>query len=106
MTEYIRTELRQPVTVQSIITVHYFEYTKNFAFTGEAHDFWEIVFADKGDLYITAGSSETLLRQGQMYLHRPMEFHNIRCDGKTAVQFRDRNVFLLRSGAVCRGGAA
>ena len=50
MTEYIRTELRQPVTVQSIITVHYFEYTKNFAFTGEAHDFWEIVFADKGDL--------------------------------------------------------
>ena len=52
MTEYIKTELKQPVTVQNIITVHYFEYTKNFAFTGEAHDFWEIVFADKGDLYI------------------------------------------------------
>ena len=84
MTEYIGTELKQPVIIEKIITVHYFEYTKNFAFTGEAHDFWEIVFADKGDLYITAGSSELLLRQGQMYLHRPMEFHNIRCDGKTA----------------------
>ena len=58
MTEYIKTELKQPVTVQNIITVHYFEYTKNFALTGEAHDFWEIVFADKGDLYITAGSSD------------------------------------------------
>ena len=104
MTEYIKTELKQPVTVQNIITVHYFEYTKNFAFTGEAHDFWEIVFADKGDLYITAGSSESLLRQGQMYLHRPMEFHNIRCDGKTASNSVIVTVSLLRSGAICRGG--
>lgn len=84
MNEYIRTELKQPVVIENIITVHYFEYTKNFAFSGEAHDFWEIVFADKGDLYITAGNSEFLLRQGQMFIHRPMEFHNIRCDGKTA----------------------
>ena len=84
MNEYIRTELKQPVVIENIITVHYFEYTKNFAFSGEAHDFWEIVFADKGDLYVTAGNSEFLLRQGQMFIHRPMEFHNIRCDGKTA----------------------
>ena len=84
MTEYIKTELTHQLIVENIITVHYFEYTKNFAFTGEAHDFWEIVFADKGELYITAGNSELLLRQGQMYIHRPMEFHNIRCDGKTA----------------------
>ncbi len=84
MTEYIATKLKQNVIVENIITVHYFEYTKNFAFSGEAHDFWEIVFADKGELYITAGSGEHLLRQGQMYIHRPMEFHNIRCDGKTA----------------------
>lgn len=84
MTEYIGTILSQPVLIEKIITVHYFEYTKNFAFTGEVHDFWEIVFADKGDLYITAGSSELPLRQGQMYIHRPMEFHNVRCDGRKA----------------------
>lgn len=83
MTEYIKTLLCQPIVVEDIITVHYFEYTKNFNFTGEAHDFWEIVFADKGEFFITAGNSEQQLRSGQMYLHRPMEFHNIRCDGKT-----------------------
>ncbi len=84
MTDYTATVPVLPVTVENIITVHYFEYTKNFAFSGEAHDFWEIVFADKGDFYITAGNSEKLLRQGHMYIHKPMEFHNIRCDGKEA----------------------
>ena len=84
MTKYMKTVLSQPVAVESIVTVHYFEYTKNFTFSGEVHDFWELVFVDKGELFITAGNTELPLRQGQMYLHRPMEFHNIRCDGKSA----------------------
>lgn len=84
MSEYVQTKLRYDISVDSVISVHYFEYTKNFAFTGEVHDFWEIVFADKGSFYATAGNSEFLLEQGQMYIHRPMEFHNIRCDGKIA----------------------
>ncbi len=82
--EYTKTVLDCPVVVDGIYTVHYFEYAKDFAYSGEVHDFWEIVYADKKNLLITAGAQEIELEAGQMYLHKPNEFHNIRCDGKRA----------------------
>lgn len=82
--DYIKTNLECPVTVDGIYTVHYFEYAKDFAYSGEIHDFWELVYADKKNLFITAGAQEIELQAGQMYLHKPNEFHNIRCDGKRA----------------------
>ncbi len=82
--DYIKTILDCPVVVDGIYTVHYFEYAKDFAYSGEVHDFWELVYADKKNLFITAGAKEIELEAGQMYLHKPNEFHNIRCDGKRA----------------------
>lgn len=82
--DYLKTYLECPVKIDSIYTVHYFEYTKDFAYSGEVHDFWELVYADKKNLFITAGAQELELEAGQIYLHKPNEFHNIRCDGKRA----------------------
>lgn len=82
--DYLKTEFICPVKVDGIYTVHYFEYAKDFAYSGEAHDFWELVYADKKNLFITAGAQEIELEAGQMYLHKPNEFHTIRCDGKRA----------------------
>lgn len=82
--DYIKTLLDCPIIVDGIYTVHYFEYAKDFAYSGEVHDFWELVYADKKNLFITAGAQEIELQAGQMYLHKPNEFHNIRCDGKRA----------------------
>ncbi len=82
--DYIKTFLNCPLKVDGIYTVHYFEYAKDFAYSGEVHDFWELVYADKKNLLITAGAQELELESGQLYLHKPNEFHNIRCDGKRA----------------------
>ncbi len=82
--EYFKTTLFCPLKVDGIYTVHYFEYAKDFAYSGEIHDFWELVYADKKNLYITAGAQELELEAGQIYLHKPNEFHSIRCDGKKA----------------------
>lgn len=82
--EYIRTSLDKAVTVEGIYTIHYFEYTKDFAYSGEFHNFWEIVYADKKSVVITAGAKELVLGVGQMYIHKPNEFHKIRCDGTNA----------------------
>lgn len=82
--DYTKTVLDCPVVVDGIYTVHYFEYAKDFAYSGEVHDFWELVYADKKNLFITAGAQEIELNAGEMYLHKPNEFHNIRCDGKRA----------------------
>lgn len=82
--EYIRTELKKQLIIDGIYTIHYFEYTKDFAYSGELHDFWEIVYADKKSVVITAGAKELTLNAGQMYIHKPNEFHKIRCDGTQA----------------------
>ncbi len=82
--DYRKTILKRDFTISDVISVHYFEYTVDFAFSGELHDFWEFVYADKNDLVITADSNEIILPQGSMYLHKPMEFHNVRGNGVTA----------------------
>lgn len=82
--EYIRTQLNKALEIEGIYTIHYFEYTKDFAYSGELHDFWEVVYADKKSVVITAGAKELTLEAGQMYIHKPNEFHKIRCDGTRA----------------------
>lgn len=82
--KYVKTELKSPVHIRDIISAHYFEYDKDFTFSGEMHDFWEFVYVDKGEFYITADASEFMLRQGELYLHKPLEFHNVRMTGVTA----------------------
>ena len=82
--EYIRTSLDKALVIEGIYTIHYYEYTKDFAYSGEFHDFWEIVYADKKGVVITAGATELVLEAGQMYIHKPNEFHRICCDGLRA----------------------
>lgn len=82
--DYIRTDLKKSLVIDGIYTIHYFEYTKDFAYSGELHNFWEVVYSDKKSVVITAGAQELTLEAGQMYIHKPNEFHKIRCDGTRA----------------------
>ena len=82
--DYKKTLLHSPVQVDGVYTVHYFEYAKDFAHSGELHDFWELVYADKQSVIVTAGAQELVLPTGHLYLHKPNEFHSIRCDGVKA----------------------
>ena len=36
---YIKTNLHREIVIDSIITLHYFEYMKDFVFRGEAREF-------------------------------------------------------------------
>ena len=78
---YIATKLRQELFVSSIISIHYFEYTRDFYYQGESHDFWEIIFCDKGELEIVAGEKELLLKRGEAFIHPPCQFHNVKAHG-------------------------
>lgn len=94
--EYLKTSLKKTLEIEDIISIHYFEYAKDFAFSGEFHDFWELVYADKEELVITAGAHELILSTGELYLHRPMEFHNLRCNGERAA-----NSFIISFSSSC-----
>ena len=72
---YIKTKLKRSIDIDAIITLHYFEYMKDYVFDGESHDFWEFVFVDSGNLFVTAGDKEVLLASNEMIFHKPNEFH-------------------------------
>ena len=81
---YIETKLKREIVIDSIITIHYFEYMNNFKFSGEAHNFWELVYIDKGEAGITHNKSYTVLHKGELFFHKPNEFHSVRATGTIA----------------------
>ena len=40
---YVKTVLKKEIVIDSIITIHYFEYSKDFSFSGEAHNFLSLI---------------------------------------------------------------
>lgn len=63
------------INIESIVTIHYFEYMKNFVFQGESHDFWELLYVDKGEVSVRAENEWLTLHAGDIIFHRPNEFH-------------------------------
>jgi len=82
--EYKKTVLRRDFEITDVISVHYFEYTVDFAFSGELHDFWEFVYVDKGEIIITADDKDYRLTSGQVFFHKPNQWHALRSNGEIA----------------------
>lgn len=81
---YVKTFLKKDFVIDSIITIHYFEYMKDFVFRGEAHDFWEFLYVDKGSVIVQSGEEHLLLNTGDIVFHEPNEFHSIQSVGNTS----------------------
>ena len=78
---FIPTTLETVFNVEKIITIHYFEYARDFIFSGEKHNFWEFVYIDKGEVGVMADNDGYTLKEGEIIFHRPNEYHNIWANG-------------------------
>lgn len=87
---YKKHRINSYISLKSIVTIHYFEFTKDYIYNGESHDFWEMVYVDKGEIIATADDHELTLRQGEALFHMPLEFHKLRSNGVSAP-----NVFVI-----------
>ena len=74
---YIGTTLNDSLHIDKLFTIHYFEYTSEFVFPGESHDFWEFICVDKGSVKICMDDTELTLHKGDIAFHQPNEFHNV-----------------------------
>ncbi len=81
---YIRTKLQEDLKIDSIITLHYFEYMKDFIFQGEAHDFWEFLYVDNGTMSVRYDDTWMTLNTGDIIFHQPNEFHAIKSIGRNS----------------------
>lgn len=89
-TTYAKYSVENDVEITKFITIHYFEYTKDYRYQGESHDFWEIMYIDRGNAYVLCDGTERLLEQGEIIFLPPNLFHSIRAD-----DLRPSNVFIM-----------
>lgn len=77
------------LNVQKIVTIHYQKPEKNYVSVEESHNFWELLYADKEELFIHHGEETSVLKQGNMIFIKPNEPHYVECKGKEA------NIFIV-----------
>ena len=71
---YIKTTLKREIAIDSIITIHYFEYMKDFVFHGESHDFWEFLYVDQGSVIVQAGEIISGWKPAILFFMNQMNF--------------------------------
>lgn len=79
-----RYTVRRSLVVDKLISFYYFELSKHFRYKGEKHDFWELLYVDKGEIELQTDSGNYRLKQGDLLVHEPNEFHSPRSNGKIA----------------------
>ena len=81
---FVKTQLQEVISLDKIITIYYFEFASDYVFQGEKHDFWELLYVDKGEVEIMADTEGYRLEQGDIVFHKPNEFHSVWANGTIA----------------------
>lgn len=79
---YYKHKIENLLVINRIVTIHYFEFDKNFVAPVESHDFWELVYADKESIVCMADGKDIALAEGEILFHKPGEIHSLRANGK------------------------
>lgn len=80
--------IRNLFEIEGFCTAFNFKWKENFIFSGERHNFWEIVFVKSGRIEITEDENVYQLGEGGLIIHAPMEFHRVKSiDGTSPTGF-------------------
>jgi len=82
--DYIGISNIKTISVDQIFSVHYFEYSNDFSFPGETHNFWEFLCVDKGEVNVVAAGEQLALKTNDLIFHEPNEFHAVHANGTCA----------------------
>lgn len=78
------------LSISEIVTIHYQKLSKNYAFPEEKHNFWEMIYCDKNELYVHSDQGAVLLKKGEIIFLSPDEIHSVEGDNRT-----DANIFIV-----------
>ena len=82
--KFTKIEFHNSFSAKDLITLFYMEIPKDFSYGGESHNFWEMVYIDKGEMICTAGKKQFILKSGELTFHKPDEYHNLSGNGRTS----------------------
>lgn len=70
-------QISKLIEIEQIMSIHYFEFKADFNFSGEIHNYWELVYINSGSAIVTSDGEKMLLNSGEIIFHRPGEKHAI-----------------------------
>ena len=82
--------VEKSINITSLTSIHYFEFDDTFTDVPESHEPWELVYIDRGECNIVADGKTVLLRQGDIYFHKPHENHMLK-----TIKGIPPNVFII-----------
>ena len=85
--------------VEGLYTFFYQEKEQGFLFSGESHPMYELTYVDQGSLHSVVEGKETLLKQGDLVIYGPNQWHMQYADIGVAPRFVTISFDL--SGADC-----
>lgn len=75
MPVYLKTEIPEVISVNSIITVHNIHMTASDDPMPDIHDFWEIVFVNRGTFKILLEGELKTIKEGECIIYSPLALH-------------------------------
>ena len=84
---YSTIEMREEFHIDSIATIHHFEYKSDYIYKSEYHDFRTIFYVEHGSLELSASGKKALgicLEEGHLYLQAANEPYSFRSCGEEA----------------------
>ncbi len=78
------------LNISKIVTIHYQKLDKNYEFPEEQHNFWEIIYCDKNEVYVTVNDKVYNLKKGEIIFLAPSVGHSVKCDNVNPA-----NIFII-----------
>lgn len=76
--------LRKVLQINTLYAAHYLELAKNYTESGARHDFWEMVYIDKGECLVTIEQEDFTAQSGELFFYAPGQWHFLRGNGTAA----------------------
>lgn len=76
MRKYYNYSVKKAVTVKNLTTIESLEVGRGFSYPEEEHDFYELVYIDRGRLGCNHDGNRILLSEGELFLIKPSAAHS------------------------------
>lgn len=77
--EYILKSFITPLVVTKIANLHYFEFVNKYHTTKGSHNFFEMLYVDRGSITVDADNYSGVVSKNQVIIHSPNETHSLTC---------------------------
>ncbi len=86
MMPYLNRSVENVISVKKLVCFYAHEYVDIVDFSGEKHDFWEMVYVEEGQLVEISGEETHQLSAGDVLFHKPNIFHRTINPGHTNIK--------------------